>query len=116
MYNSKRERKMMKRIVGSNNKEEVVKRKNTHTCSIFCLFIITIPFLIITKFSFINSIILSGVLFISCIYIFISPYFNSPLFKKEGWGGFEIHPVGRGPEKFCGPYGRANLPFIREGV
>jgi len=55
---------MMKRIVGSNNREEViVKKKNTHLVS-FCFFlIITISFLIITKIFFINSFILSGVFF-----------------------------------------------------
>ncbi|HRR96169.1 MAG TPA: hypothetical protein P5150_05500, partial [Candidatus Ratteibacteria bacterium] len=59
----KSERKMMKRIVGSNNKEEIGKRQRFISFVIsFCFFlIITIPFLIITKFSFINSIILSGV-------------------------------------------------------
>ena len=72
---------MMKRIVGSNNREEViVKKKNTHLVS-FCFFlIITISFLIITKFSFINSFILSGVFFpiISC-FIYISPFYQENL-------------------------------------
>ncbi|HRR95577.1 MAG TPA: hypothetical protein P5150_02445 [Candidatus Ratteibacteria bacterium] len=65
----------MKRIVESNNKEEViVKRKDSLVLVVsfcFLFFIITISFLIITKFSFINSIILSGVLLSPVLYTFL---------------------------------------------
>jgi len=88
---------MMKRIVESNNKEEViVKRKDSLVLVVsfcFLFFIITISFLIITKFSFINSIILSGV-FLSSVYIFLFLLISIlPSLKKRGGGRFyKIHP------------------------
>jgi len=39
-----------------------------------------------------------------------------PSLVKRGEGRFKIHPLGRSPEKFCGPYGRAHLPLQKEGV
>ena len=62
-----KERKMIKRIIGSNKREEVIVKRSGFLIFVvsFCFFlIITIPFLIITKFSFINSFILPGVFFI----------------------------------------------------
>jgi len=116
----------MKRIGCSNKREEViVKRRNSLSLRVsFCFsLIITIPFLIITKFSFINSIILSGV-FLSSVYIFLFLLISILLSLKKhlsvvlcggrGGGRFKIHPLGRSPEKFCGPYGRANLPLYKD--
>jgi len=94
-----RERKMMKRIAGSNKREEVIdERRNSLWRRGFL-------------FSFINSIILSGVLFISCIYIFISPYFNSPLFKKEGWGDLKSIPSGVAQRNSVDPTGEPTFPL-----
>ena len=39
-----------------------------------------------------------------------------PSLVKRGEEKFEIHPLGRSAEKFCGPYGRAHLLLIKEGV
>jgi len=33
---------------------------------------------------------------------------------KRGQGRFKIHPLGRSPEKFCGPYGRDNLSLYKD--
>jgi len=95
-----REKKMKKkRIKSSKYKRRVVERKrftyiHTHSLTLslslvclFCFFliIITIPFLIITKFSFINSFILSGIFSHyllsagSCGFIYISPFYQKNL-------------------------------------
>ena len=78
---------MIKRIIGSNKREEVIVKRSGFLIFVvsFCFFlIITIPFLIITKFSFINSIILSGV-FLSSVYIFLFLLISIlPSFVKRG--------------------------------